>query len=181
MNDLLLFFALPIAIIIISIAMQKIFKCPFLVSGIVFSVFLVVTFVIGNVELLIPTIIYTILSFTVSVIVSLIDKFIKNFCCDKKDIVDVCGNKEIKSGNCKKDLLKINSSYGNPNKENLLTISSECCNRNEDLLEINSNNFNNNDCCDRIINPDEIIAKIKIIPNRSINYGIGCNCRRNRR
>ena len=46
--NLLIFFALPLATIIISIALQKMLKCPFLVAGIIFAIFLVVTFVIGN-------------------------------------------------------------------------------------------------------------------------------------
>ena len=37
MNTLLLFFALPIAVIIISIALQKIFRNPFLVAAIIFA------------------------------------------------------------------------------------------------------------------------------------------------
>ena len=40
MTNLLIFFALPIATIIISIALQKIFKCPFLVAAIIFAIFL---------------------------------------------------------------------------------------------------------------------------------------------
>ena len=39
MNILLIFFALPIATIIISIALQKIFKCPPLVAAIIFAIF----------------------------------------------------------------------------------------------------------------------------------------------
>ena len=38
MNILLLFFAIPIAVIIFSIALQKILKCPFIVAGIIFSI-----------------------------------------------------------------------------------------------------------------------------------------------
>ena len=56
MNTLLIFFALPIAVIIISIALQKIFKCPFLVAAIIFAAFLIVTFVIGNLTYLVATI-----------------------------------------------------------------------------------------------------------------------------
>jgi hypothetical protein len=63
MNILLIFFALPIAVIIFSIALQKILKCPILVSAIIFAIFLIVTFVIDNVNFLIATIIYTIISF----------------------------------------------------------------------------------------------------------------------
>ena len=55
MNTLLIFFALPTSVIIISIALQKIFKCPFLVAAIIFAIFLIVTFVVGNLTfLLIP-------------------------------------------------------------------------------------------------------------------------------
>ena len=49
MNTLLLiFFVLLLAVIIISIALQKIFRCPFLVAAIIFAIFLVVTFALGN-------------------------------------------------------------------------------------------------------------------------------------
>ena len=41
MNILLIFFALPIATIIISIALQKILKCPILVAAIIFAIFLI--------------------------------------------------------------------------------------------------------------------------------------------
>lgn len=68
MNLLLLFFAIPIAVIIISIALQQLFKCPFLVAGIIFSIFLVITFLIGDLNLLVATIVYTIISFITAII-----------------------------------------------------------------------------------------------------------------
>lgn len=67
-NTLLIFFAIPIAVIIVSIALQKIFKCPFLVSAIIFAIFLVATFIIGNLVYLVATIAYTILSFVTAII-----------------------------------------------------------------------------------------------------------------
>ena len=57
MNTLLIFFALPIAVIIISIALQRILKCPALVAAIIFAIFLIVTFVVNNLELLIAAIV----------------------------------------------------------------------------------------------------------------------------
>ena len=45
-NILLIFFALPIATIIISIALQKILKNPALVAAVIFAIFLIVTFAI---------------------------------------------------------------------------------------------------------------------------------------
>ena len=40
MNGLLIFFAIPFAVIIISIALQKILKCPVLIAAITFAIFL---------------------------------------------------------------------------------------------------------------------------------------------
>lgn len=77
MNTLLIFFALPIAIIIISIALQKIFKCPFLVAGIIFAIFLIVTFAIGNLNYLVATIAYTILAFITAVLTNIICRILR--------------------------------------------------------------------------------------------------------
>ena len=77
MNTLLLFFALPIAIIIISIALQKIFKCPFLVAGIIFAIFLIVTFTIGNLNYLVATIAYTILAFITAILTNIICRILR--------------------------------------------------------------------------------------------------------
>lgn len=76
MNILLIFFALPIATIIISIALQKIFKCPPLVAAIIFAIFLIVTFIIGSLEFLIATIIYTIISYITAVIVCILTRIL---------------------------------------------------------------------------------------------------------
>ena len=78
MNTLLLFFALPIAVIIISIALQKILRNPLLVAGIIFAIFLIVTFVIGDLNILIATIVYTIISYVTALVTSLICRFLKN-------------------------------------------------------------------------------------------------------
>ena len=73
-NILLLFFALPIATIIISIALQNIFDNSLLVAAIIFAIFLVVTFIIGDLNLLIATIVYTIISFLTAAIVKYIQE-----------------------------------------------------------------------------------------------------------
>ncbi|MCF0124584.1 MAG: YbeF family protein [Clostridia bacterium] len=80
MNILLIFFALPIATIIISIALQKIFKCPPLVAAVIFAIFLVVVFAINNINFLVATIIYTIISFITASIVCLINRLMERFC-----------------------------------------------------------------------------------------------------
>lgn len=65
-NILLLFFAIPIAIIILSIIFETLIHCPIKIAGITFSILLIVTFAIGDETILIFTILYTILSFIVA-------------------------------------------------------------------------------------------------------------------
>ena len=64
MNNLLIFFAIPVATIILSIILETLIKCPFKVAGIAFSVFLITAFALGGtVEWLVLAIAYTIISF----------------------------------------------------------------------------------------------------------------------
>lgn len=90
MNNLLIFFAFPIATIIFSIALQLILRNPFLVAGIIFSVFLIVTFAIGNLNFLIATIVYTIISFITAYITMIISRrnivqmTRNNSCCNRR-------------------------------------------------------------------------------------------------
>jgi len=63
MNFLLIFFAIPIAIIILSIIFESFINCPLKIAGIVFSIFLIITFALENQNLLIATIVYTIIAF----------------------------------------------------------------------------------------------------------------------
>ena len=46
MNTLLLFFALPVATIILAIVLEKILDCPVLVAATFFAIYLVVTFAV---------------------------------------------------------------------------------------------------------------------------------------
>ena len=108
MNNLLIFFALPIATIIISIAMQKIFKCPPLVAAIIFAIFLIVTFVVGNINYLVATIAYTILSFLTASIMCL-------FC----RLMEQISNNNNNNGN----LLTISSRTGENNSNSCGCIS----------------------------------------------------------
>ena len=103
MNNLLIFFALPVAVIIISIALQKILKCPALVSAIIFAIFLVVTFVINNLNFLVATIVYTILSFITAFITCLICRILRrmsnNNCCCNNSVQEVNEVLQLSNGN----------------------------------------------------------------------------------
>lgn len=72
MNLLLLFFALPIATILLAIVWQKIVKSPILVAITAFAIYLIVTFIFFDASFLIFAIVYTILAF----IAAWITKFI---------------------------------------------------------------------------------------------------------
>ena len=58
MDTLLLYFALPIAIIILSIVLQKILRCPILVGATFFAILLIVAFTAFDSSFLIFVIIY---------------------------------------------------------------------------------------------------------------------------
>ena len=61
-TNLLIFFAIPLAIIVISIALQKILRNPFLVSAIIFSIALVIVLAFLDPIYLIAVVAYTILA-----------------------------------------------------------------------------------------------------------------------
>lgn len=69
MNTLLIFLAFPIAVIIFSIALEKLLNNPPLVAGIIFAIFLILTFAVFSINFLIATFIYTLLSFITAFIV----------------------------------------------------------------------------------------------------------------
>lgn len=179
MNILLIFFALPIATIIISIALQKILKCPPLVASIIFAIFLIVTFIINNINFLVATIIYTILSYITAVIVCIISKCLcnlenssRNSCIRRNNIFrERCNNRENNSN----DLLTISSSCGDFNDGTLLTISSNCNGNNNDNNDNNNNCNCQNGCCyyDNTTNPNGIRARINVIPNNCNNGRTG--------
>ena len=158
MNTLLLiFFAIPIAVIIVSIALQKIFKCPFLVAAIIFAIFLVVTFIVGNLIFLVATIAYTILAFITAVITKIICRILREL--DRRDDRDDDCRRERRrcSNNSGRQLLSISRDCSNnEDNGNLLTISINVCNGVEnELLTINTScrrrndndNDNDNDDC----------------------------------
>ena len=206
MNTLLLiFFALPIAVIVISIALQKILKCPFLVAGIIFAIFLVVTFIIGNLIYLVAAIAYAILAFITAVITKLICRILKEL--DERNGRGRCGCSDNRRNNCSTaQLLTINGSCSNNdndwnnencrnnncrnNNGNLLTISSSGCNGIEnELLTINSNcsrnnNDDNNNCsCNCNTSNDSIAVRANVFPNSNSNGNCGTfnGCFRRRR
>ena len=76
MDTLLLYFALPLATIILAIVLQKLIKCPILVAGIFFAIYLIVTFAAFDINFLVLAIVYTLLAFITAVLTCFICKLI---------------------------------------------------------------------------------------------------------
>lgn len=91
-NLLLLFFALPVAIIILSIIFETLINCPIKIAGITFSILLIVTFAVADETFLIFTILYTILSYVVAWIT-------KQWCSNQEDDNNTCLNTLIQNVN----------------------------------------------------------------------------------
>lgn len=192
MNLLLLFFALPIAVIIVSIALQKILKCPFLVASIIFAIFLVVTFVIGNLIYLVATIAYTILSFITAVLTKIICRILRELDRREGNNDNFCGRfNNTRNTNNGTQLLSItgNCSNNDEGNGNLLTISSNGYGGTEnELLTINSscgtnNNSDSGRCsCNCNISNDSIAVRANVFPNNNTNGRTGnfCGCYRRR-
>ena len=134
MNILLIFFALPIAVIIVSAILEKLLKCPIAVASLIFAIFLVVTFALFEVTFLIATLVYTIIAFITAVIVQIFKK-------REREEHNICDLLE--------DLLRNNNIIRTGNIENTENV----CETVADLLTSNNtnngNNSNSNCCCNR--------------------------------
>ncbi len=72
MNTLLIFFAFPVATIILSVVLQKLIKSPILVAAIFFAIYLVIAFAFFDATFLVAAIIYTLLAYLTALIVKLL-------------------------------------------------------------------------------------------------------------
>ena len=152
MNNLLIFFAIPVAVIIFSIVLRKLLKCPILVASTIFAILLLIAFTNFTTTFLVAVIIYTILSFIVAYLTMIIQKILRNL-----QNHNMCGC-------CQRNL---DNMVNNTNNQDVLTI-----NANIETLGNNSNNDLNNGCgCDNDNNV--ITASANVIPNSSNNGRTG--------
>ena len=77
-TNLLIFFAIPLAIIIISIALQKVLRNPFLVAAIIFSILLVIVLAFFDTIYLIAVVAYTVLAYITAVLTCLFRRLLRN-------------------------------------------------------------------------------------------------------
>lgn len=81
MNNLLIFFALPLATIIIAVVFERLWKNYMLVTLFTFAVYLIVAFALGDATLLVLVIIYTFLAFLAAFLSMLFRKINKKLKC----------------------------------------------------------------------------------------------------
>lgn len=188
MNILLIFFALPIAVIIISIALQRILKNPILVAAIIFAIFLIVTFIVNNLNFLIAAIAYAILSFITAFLTCIVCRILnrwerENSCCCRRNLEDLCCCRREQEDNCccrrRENGYCCGNNNNKGNSNNLLTINSV-----QDDTSNCTENQNDNGCSYQITNSDGLSARINIIPNsnnnNTNNTNGNCCCRRRR-
>lgn len=136
MNIFIVFLAIAIAVIIFSIALQKIFRCPILVAAIIFAVLLVATVIIGDINYLIATIIYTVLAFFTAWFTCLINRLCRRISNE---------NNNNDNSNCGCGCNNNNSSNNSNSGDDVATQSDI----NNILRAINALNNNNTNCCCR--------------------------------
>ncbi len=123
MNTLLIFFAIPVATIILAIVLQKILDCPLLVAATFFAIFLVVTFAAFDESFLVFAILYALLA----LITALTVRFI---CCLIKNSDNPCINGSAMKNSC----------FCGNNNDNDNSKDSE------DEDNCGCNNYNSNNC-----------------------------------
>lgn len=77
MNTLLLFFAFPVATIILAIVLQKILNNPLLVAATFFAIYLIVAFAAFDASFLVYAIAYTILAYITATLTRLICRLLQ--------------------------------------------------------------------------------------------------------
>ena len=136
--NLFIFFALPLATILLAIVLQKILRSPILVAITFFAIYLIVAFAAFSdtlAEALIAAIIYSIIAYITAYIVMIICRFKHRFC------------------NCSR------GENNNTSSSDLLTVDSTC-------FANDSNNLNTNVIADTSITTNQIQNRTSNFGNR---------------
>ncbi len=175
MNILLIFFALPLATIILAVVLQKLIKNPILVAAIFFAIYLIVAFTVFNATFLIAVIVYTFLAYITAAIVKIICCFSRNWNCN-------CNNREDNNSCRRNENTTSNNVLALANEETVNLSSENGCTCRVTCRNSNANAFNNgynrgyNNGYDNAYN---FISNNKgIQSNNNTNNNCCCNCRR---
>ena len=111
MNNLLIFFALPLATILIAIVLERIWKNYILVSLFTFAVYLIVAYALGDSSLLILVIAYTLLAF----IAAFLSMLFRKVCKRLRNLEDVAS---VENTNCNCNKINCCNNSTNSNSQN---------------------------------------------------------------
>lgn len=137
MNTLLLFFALPVATIILAIVLEKILRCPILTAATFFAIYLIVAFAAFDSSFLIFVIAYTIIAFITAVIAEyFFRRYRRENNCSKWNTCNCIGNDNLAELS-NQDVRRIAQQLAN------ILNSNNCnCNKNNsnDVVTVNATN-----------------------------------------
>ena len=132
--NLLLYFALPIATIILAVVLQKIIKCPILVAATFFAVYLILAFSAFDTSFLVYAIIYTILAY--------IAAYLTKFICEtfgRNGILRTINAHTVNATNVNAEMLSASELINDENENNGCGCS---CNRYQNNMKT-YNNYRN--------------------------------------
>ena len=161
MNTLLLFFALPVATIILAVVLEKIIRCPVLTAATFFAIFLIVAFVAFDATFLIFVIVYTILAFIAAVISEFFFRRCRedNKSCYRWSFCN-CRDRDREKNN------------------NTITLSNQDVRRIAEQLDRIQNENNNNQNCNNSCNCINDIATVNVTNNTTGGRTSWCCYRR---
>lgn len=142
MNTLLIYFALPIATIILAIVIEKILRCPILTALTFFAIYLIVAFAAFDASFLIFVIVYTIIAYITAWIVELFFNRCRRTCLCKENNNN---NNEVQLSNA--DMQNIATRVAN-----ILTNNCNCSCNNNNTATVNvrdTNGCQTTWCCRR--------------------------------
>lgn len=191
MNVLLVFFALPLATIIIAIVLERVWGCYKLVTAAIFAVYLIVVFALFDASFLVFALIYTILAFIASYLsmtIRRLNERLSNLEGRNCNCQSNCSNEsEDRSGSscCRSDenstnLLTISSRCGDGDNNELLTINTSCSRNNNDSDSNDNCNNNSDDCCNSQSQNVAITARVSPNFNNNGRTGSFRGCYRRR-
>lgn len=142
MNLLLIFFAFPIAVIIVSYILEKLLNSSIAVASLIFAIFLIVTFAAFDELFLIATLAYTLLAFITALIARYFcnrNESENNICEKLNNILNTISNNENNNCNCNHE-----NNDDDDDDDNICEAVGQILNNN------NNNNSNNCGCgCNR--------------------------------
>ena len=168
--NLLIFFAIPFATILLAIVFQKVLKCPILVSITFFAIYLIVVFSLAEADViqnlanaLVAVIVYSVIAFITAWLVNIINIIKERLGSNREECSNSNNGRRNSCEDANNDLLRISCRCNNGNSQDLLTINSDCLGTSEENETnqncgcINNNvNENNRSCSYRKCNTKSI-------------------------